>query len=156
MENIYTVLRLLEDLEDSISMLYQRFSDDYAIDEATSFFFYKLSLDEIAHRDLVRYQLKLLRNARPDAYNDVDIDINIIRELIDNIEKKLNSDEKYPINRAVDIALEIESNAAEHHYKGAMKQAMPEMARLLDSLGKADKEHMQLIRNFIKNHELGI
>jgi rubrerythrin len=156
MEDIYTVLRHLEELEHSISRLYERFSRDFSNDREASFFFYRLSLDEIAHRDLVKYQLKLVKKSKPDEFAEVDIDIEEIKELTDNIKKEYLSKDELSIEKAVELALKIESNAAEHHYRQAMKQARPELARLLDSLGRSDKEHLAVIRDYIKTHELGI
>jgi hypothetical protein len=53
------VLQPIEELEKKISELYEWFSDIFADDAEAAVFFYRVSIDETAHADLVAYQLRV-------------------------------------------------------------------------------------------------
>lgn len=148
MADIYKILHALEELEDVAAQLYEKLSEHFKDNKEASFFFYKMSLDEISHRDLVKYQQKLVKRSAKDDFADIDIDISDIYALTARITQILSSSEMPSLNDAVKFAIEIESSAVEKHYRTAMKKANPDLAILLDSLGSSDKVHLTRLQEF--------
>ncbi len=72
--DILVVLRKLGELETETAKLYEWFTTLFDDDLAAKEFFYKLSEDEKAHFDLVKYQERVVRKA-PKDFAPVDVDI---------------------------------------------------------------------------------
>jgi hypothetical protein len=73
MISVITMLSRMEALEDGLAELYEWLSKRFS-DSAVSGFFIRLSLDEKAHRDLVRYQVRMVRSDRK-LFPDVEADL---------------------------------------------------------------------------------
>ena len=72
--HILGVLDLLEKLETKISELYEWFSRNYADDAGAASLFYRISIDEIAHANLVRYEKKLaVQNSK--IFSEIHLDV---------------------------------------------------------------------------------
>lgn len=148
MTQIYNVLKALRELEELAAQLYEKFSEYFKEEKEVSFFFYKMHLDEISHKDLINYQLRLIQKSSKDSFKEVDIDISTIISLSERIREVLEADNILELEEAIKIAIEIESSAAEKHYRQAMKEANPDIARLLESLGTEDKVHLTRLQEF--------
>ncbi len=145
--NLQNLFRLLEDLEGQMASLYRLYSEFFAPDEEASQLFYKLSLDEKSHGSVVQYEKRLFKQ-NPRLFADVAMDLDALRAECERV-KTLRSVRKAPkLQEAVKTALELESGAAERHYRLAMREANPEVARVLNSLGTADKQHGETLEEF--------
>ena len=140
-------LKHIGDLEKKVSELYGRFSELFKDDIEASKFFDHMSKDEISHCDMVAFQIRLVRK-NLGLFKEVDIDIDEIETLLSRINKMLKSELKPSLEIAINIALEIENNAAEYHCRKAIQISNPDMAKLLKGLGKSDEEHRDQITNF--------
>jgi len=140
-------LKHIGDLEKKVSELYGKFSELFLDDYEASRFFDNMSKDELSHGDMVAFQIRLV-NKNPVLFEDVDIDMNEIATLVSRINEILKSELKPALEEAINIALEIENNASEFHYRKAITISNPDMAKLLKGLGKSDEEHRDQIANF--------
>ena len=73
MKDILTILRLIEKLEESLSKLYELFSNKFTDDQEAAGFFHKLSVEEDSHRNLVSYQIRVARQ-NEDIFGDAEVD----------------------------------------------------------------------------------
>ena len=156
MKKFYDVLKILELLEDTLANLYETLSQKFADDKKLSALFYRLNIDEISHRDLVKYQMRLLKKSESEDFADIEIDISEIEELLDKAKEAILSLDGIDPPKAIELAMEIESSAAERHYNSAIRQSNPKLAKLLHSLGEGDKHHLQRLHNYIKSSEFEI
>jgi hypothetical protein len=144
--HITKVLDPLEKLETKISELYEWFSSIFADDAEAASLFYRISIDETAHANLVRYQRRLAaQNSK--IFGDVSLEPGAVNAALDMAASVL-SGAPPSLEEAVKIALDLEKNIAEAHYIAAIAQASPEMSRLLSSLRGFDSRHSEVFEKF--------
>jgi len=139
----------LEKLESQLSELYKRFSDTYRFDAELSILFSRMSADEAAHADLVRFERRVVRGD-PKRFNEVDADIEKLEEISSRVGVLLKSAEDLTVEKAIETAIALENNIAEQHYITAITLANTEVARLFDSLTSFDCRHFLAIEDFAK------
>ncbi|MBI5639925.1 MAG: DnaJ domain-containing protein [Nitrospirae bacterium] len=144
--NILKALDQLEKIEMRIGHLYEWFSENLKDDPEAAAFFYRMSIDESAHANLVKYQRRLVsRNMK--LFGSLEIDLDGVQKEIARVEAIL-SGEPLPAEAAVKIALEIENSAAETHYRSAIEKAESGIANLLGSLNFLDCKHVGVFEAF--------
>ena len=141
MEKILKVLNRIEELEESLADLYSRLSRAFADNKEEHDFFASLSEEEESHRDLARYQIRLVRNSH-EPFTDVDIDIACIESLISRA-REFAQHTAPTIEDALQVTLELETNLAEHYISSAIKQANPEVSGLIDNLCLGCRKHLR-------------
>jgi hypothetical protein len=146
---ILGVLDLLEKLETKISELYEWFSRTYAYDAGATSLFYRISIDEIAHANLVRYEKKLaVQNSK--IFSEIHLDVVVVSTTLEKVISVLSGTPP-SLEQAVKISLDIENSAAEAHYRNAIGKATPEISQLLKSLGGFDSRHIEVFSNFAES-----
>ena len=147
--HILGVLDLLEKLETKISELYEWFSRTYAHDAGATSLFYRISIDEIAHANLVRYEKKLaVQNSK--IFSEIHLDVVEISATLENVISVLSGTPP-SLEQAVKISLDIENSVAEAHYRNAIAKATPEISRLLKNLGGFDSRHIEVFSEFAES-----
>jgi len=147
--HILGVLDLLEKLETKISELYEWFSRTYAYDAGATSLFYRISIDEIAHANLVRYEKKLaVQNS--EIFSEIHLDVVVVSTTLEKVISVLSGTPP-SLEQAVKISLDIENSAAEAHYRNAIAKATPEISRLLKSLGGFDSRHIEVFSKFAES-----
>jgi rubrerythrin len=147
--HILGVLDLLEKLETKISELYEWFSRNYAYDAGATSLFYRISIDEIAHANLVRYEKKLaVQNSK--IFSEIHLDVVEISTTLEKVISVLSGTPP-SLEQAVKISLDIENSAAEAHYRNAIAKATPEISRLLKNLGGFDSRHLEVFSKFAES-----
>lgn len=144
--HILKALDPLEKLEDRIARLYEWFSENLKDDAEASAFFYRMSIDESAHANLVRYQRRVV-SKNMKLFGDVDLDLGGIQKEIARIEAILAGPPPL-VEEAVRISLDIENNAAETHYRNTVEKASSSIATLLTSLSAFDCKHCEVVEEF--------
>ncbi len=147
--HIQYIFRPLEDLESSLVALYQWYADVFALDAEARAMFTKLSGEETGHVALVRYEKKLVTKNLA-MFGEVELDLQEVRQLTQEARALASPAERPSLEEAVAIALHFERSAGEAHLRSAMKQANPDLARLLNALCQGDKGHMAGLLNFAK------
>ncbi len=147
--HIQFVFRPLEDLESALVELYQWYADVFTLDPEARALFIKMATEERNHVALVRYQKKLVTK-NMSMFGDVDIDLDDVRTLTVEARSLLKANPRPSIEEAVTTALRFERSASESHLRSAMKQANPDLAKLLSALCQGDKGHMGGLLEFAK------
>jgi len=146
--HILKALDPLEKLEDRIARLYEWFSENLKDDAEASAFFYRMSIDESAHANLVRYQRRVAsQNMKLFGDLDLDLDLSGIQKEIARIEAILAGPPPM-VEEAVKISLDIENNAAKTHYGNTVEKAASSIATLLTSLSAFDCKHCEVFEEF--------
>lgn len=151
--DIMQVLRPLEQLERKLAELYQWFADLFENDSDAAFTFHRMFLEERTHMNLIEYQRRLARG-NPGAFGDIFVDLTGVEKAIASIDAFRSNGGSPTLDRAVQLALELESGAANTHLRSAIRQSSPDMARLLDSLGKGDRQHQRALRQLAERRGL--
>lgn len=147
--HILKALDPIEKLELKIADLYEWFSLNMNSDPEAAAFFFRMSVDESAHANLVKYQRRLVTQ-NMKLFGDITIDIEGIRKVIAQVDA-VRSGNPPTVAEAFRIALEIETSAAETHYLTAIKEAAAGISGLLSSLGALDCAHCGVFEEFAKN-----
>lgn len=146
---ILGVLDLLVKLETKISELYEWFSRNYADDAGAASLFYRISVDEIAHANLVRYEKKLaVQNSK--IFSEIHLDVVEISTTLEKVISVLSGTPP-SLEQAVKISLDIENSAAEAHYRNIIGKATPDISRLLKNLGGFDSRHIEVFSKFAES-----
>ncbi|MEW6336670.1 MAG: hypothetical protein ACOY3Y_21400 [Acidobacteriota bacterium] len=151
--DILQVLRPLEQLERKLAEFYQWLADLFEADSEVAFTFHRMFLEERTHVNLIEYQRRLARG-NPGAFGDIEVDLAGVEKAIATIDALRDNGGPPSLERAVRVALELESGAALTHLRSAIRQSSPDMARLLDSLGKGDRQHQRALRQLAERRGL--
>ena len=138
---IDVVLRKLGDLERSVADLYGWWAETLADDSEAASVFFRMAAEEKRHAGLVDYQKRIVQQ---DTTLSVDVEVDL--DEIDAALAKVRGLRAAPgcpaAAEALREALLIERSVAESHYRNALTQANPAVARLLSALGGEDKVHV--------------
>lgn len=145
--NIEVAFRPLAEFERKLAELYGFFAEALEDDREAAFVFAKMSNEERGHAALVDYAKRLLQKD-PRMGGDIDVDLSIVQAALEKVRAARETGLAPSLERAVQVALEIEALAAEGHYRAALKKMNPEMERLLKSLGGEDQQHLGRLTEF--------
>ena len=145
MATILTVLDALVQFEEALRDLYITLSDLYAQDSIASGIFYRLSLKEAAHVNLVKYNRRL---AHENAGNlrHIEIDVSEIKELLTKIREFKGRADAPRLEESVDFAIELESVAGDRVHQELMAHRNPDIARMLRALANDDRKHLEILQ----------
>jgi hypothetical protein len=152
---IMTLLKILREYEADLAGLYDWLANVSPGDLEAAAFFSQLSHEKREHVGLFDYQRRLVRSS-PAAFGEVDAVVEPIQEARE-LAARIRSQSPPPsLAEAVVLAWHFETSAAEAHLRTAIRQANLEVARLLDSLGKADLSHSELVESFARSRGIAI
>ncbi len=148
--DILTVLKKLGDLERDLGKSYERFAELFRDDEKVSEFFKKLSQDEQAHLDLVKYQERVVRKT-PGEFAGVEIDLPAVDETLRKIDEFRKTTPT--VRDAIRFALDMETEVSEHYTGSIMEQSNPSFAQMVKGLAATQKdEHYQQLLEFAREY----
>ncbi len=140
-------------MERSLAELYGSWAKVFDSDREAAFVFYKMSIDEKGHANLVDFQRRFAQR-NPKLIREVDVDLAGILRTTTRVRAFLKENPSPSLDVAVALALEFEKSAAEAHFRNALKQANPEMERLLGCLGGEDRQHLTRLTDFAEKRKL--
>lgn len=142
--DILSVLTKLAQLESEAAKLYEWFSSLFTDDEKAREFFKKLSQEEQAHYDLVKYQERVVRKA-PKDFGPVDVNMAAIERTLTRIVEFRGTNPS--LKDAIRFSLDIETEIAEQYAATIMDQSNKDMAAMMKGLTAGIKEdhYKQLI-----------
>jgi rubrerythrin len=144
--HILKVLQPIEELEKKIADLYKWFSEIFADDAEAAAFFYRVSIDETVHANLVAYQRRVaIQNSK--LCEEIAFDLEDLNATIEKVVSTLLGPPP-SLEEAVKIAIDIEKNATEAHYRTAIQQAFPDICQLLNNLSTFDSRHCEVFEDF--------
>lgn len=142
------ILRALEALETRLSLFYGALAERFAGEEETVAFFRQMGRDEVEHRDLVRYQRRLVAR-NPADFREVEFDPAGLEEVTARIDTLLETLSLVSLAQALAETLSLERDAAEQHYRTVMGPSNPDLARLVANLAAQDRAHLTRLHAFI-------
>jgi len=148
---IVAVLNLLEDLETSMRDIYHWLSTELAHEPEVSRLFRRLSSEEEAHAELVRYQKRLVRQ-NPDKFATVSTELDELDEVLAFVRGILDTKPEMDVDRALKLAMDLESLDEERLYRRVVGESCPELLTLVENLSHNDEQHVQLLTSFIDQY----
>jgi rubrerythrin len=143
---ILKVLDGLEKLESKMVDIYEWFAKIFRQDTEAAELFERMSLDETAHVNLVKYYRRMI-SKDIKLSGEVTLDIEPLKATLSRIDAVL-SGPKPSLEEAVKTAIDLEINASETHAIAALGSAAPGIALLLRNLGTLDSKHHGFIEEF--------
>ncbi len=143
--NLQSLLKPLEELEESLGDLYEWFSRLFEEDEEAASLFYRMAREERSHATLIRYERRLLRQSKLEV--PTPMEQSHIREALDRI-RALSQEVPPTLEEAIRFALEIENHDAENHYRFTHGTLPASLTRLLGRLGREDLRHYRSLLDF--------
>jgi rubrerythrin len=151
--DILKVLTKLGQLEQDTSKLYEWLSNLFVLDAEVARFFRKLSEDEQAHFDLVKYQERIVRKS-PKDFEGVDVDLGAVDKTLSRIAEFRATSPS--VRDAIRFALDLETEIVEKYASTIMNQSNKELAALMKNLTNNLKEdHYQQLIQFAKSYDRG-
>jgi rubrerythrin len=151
MTDVLVVLNKLGELENEVGKLYQWLSTVFADDEKAGAFFSKLSVDEKAHFDLVKYQERVVRKA-PRDFAGVEVNLAALDKLVADITQFRKTSPS--LRDAIRFALDVETEVAESYATTIMDQSNKNFAELTKSLTANSKEdHYKQLLRFAQSYD---
>ncbi len=149
---ILTVLTAIGRVETRVGDFYQWLSETFNDDSEVSGFFYRLSMQERSHANLISYAKKLVHQS-PCDFEDVDIEIGVVAEIEELLTDFRTENPQPTLNDALEISMKVESHHAEKLHRSAVIESNPKVASLVNSLAVADEEHFEILKNFVLSRQ---
>ena len=144
---ILTALSAIGKVEAAVGEFYRWLSDVFVDDVEASGFFFRMSMQEKSHANLVSFCKKMVHRS-PTDFHGVDVDLGQAADLLDTIERFRESHPRPGLGEALRFAMEIENHGAESIHRSVIIQSNPEVAGVINSLAKADHEHFEKLEVF--------
>jgi rubrerythrin len=142
---ILTVLDALVQFEENLRDLYVWLSDVYSRDPVASGTFYRLSLKEASHVNLVKYQRRLVHeNAANLRY--IEVDVSEIRQILGGVREFRRRPDAPQLEEALDFTIELEMAAAERVHTTATAHQDPGIETLMGRLAGDDRKHYEILK----------
>lgn len=101
-------------------------------------------MDERRHATMVQHLRRLARQ-NPELFPTIDASLDEVSQCLERC-RALRGDGSPPsLATALRAAVDLESLAAEQHYRQAVAAAHPEVGPLLEALGEGDRRHSQAL-----------
>ncbi|MBI5190315.1 MAG: hypothetical protein HZA22_06545 [Nitrospirae bacterium] len=148
------LLTLLEEFEGKIAVLYENYAGRFSSDPDVSSVFRDLSTDELTHRDLIRYEKRVVMND-PKHFGNVEADFALVEKMISRVDAALDCCAETTPEDAIALAIEVESSALEGMYKVVPATAEPSFAKLFRAMHDGCSCHVTTVRELAGRREAG-
>ena len=149
---VWQILKSLENLEDGMARFYDTLRAHYTSDAEIAGFFARMRDEELSHRDIVRYQQRIMFKC-PENYMDLkDYDQGAIDQAMRTVEDLINREGDLSLNEALRSAVALEAAATEQHYRSVVGLASPALGKLVQHLGSCDETHAARLGTFVRSH----
>lgn len=149
---VWKILQSLESLEESMARFYERLRQHYSCDAEVAGFFALMRDEEFFHRDIVRYQQRIMFTSAESSSDLQDYDQEAIDQVTRTVEDLVAREPSLTLNEALRAAVTLEASATEQHYRTVVGQASPALGKLVRSLGCCDKDHAARLSSFVLDH----
>jgi hypothetical protein len=146
---ILSLLSTLADIELEMSGLYSWLAEVFAEDGEAAGLFFRLSLQERSHYNLVRFGKRLV-HSNPNEFARVPVDGRELFELRDTIGRFRTADPP-PLEDAVRFALEIERQAGENIHRRVIVESNPKLMEMIRNLATSDADHLRVLEEFARD-----
>jgi rubrerythrin len=150
---ILNVLTTLGKAEMAVAEFYYWLSVLFENDPEASGFFFRMSLQEKSHVNLLRYAKKLAHRA-PDDFADVDFDPAVVHDLIDRLGAFRDNNPAPTLAEALAFSMQVEGHDAEQLHRSLVIRSNPDVSDVINTLAKADAEHHGMLERFATERSL--
>jgi len=140
-------LKHVEDLEQRTANLYEYFSQRLVGDEGAAEFFYKLHLQEIGHRNLVRFARRMIEQ-NPTLCRGIELDPGRYSFLPAELDDCFKEGGAEDLSKMLNQAQKIEESLSESTMLGNLPDVVPHLSTLLDRLIKDSQNHHLAVKCF--------
>jgi hypothetical protein len=138
------VLKALEHVERYLAELYEWFAQVFAKNQQAHGIFAALAQEERGHEELVRLETRL---AADQMEKPVCVDVQELRDILSDVDRFRADKPRPTVKEAVAFSLDLESRAAEKHYRTTtVAELSPSLAKLIQRLAAADHKHLEVLR----------
>ncbi len=152
MTDILTVLDNTALLEENLAKFYEWLGEKFSHNKELRAFYHQMSFDELAHRDLVKYQIRVVRKEK-DQFSDVDISLDYLKDISEKVMEHRKNDLP-SVEDSLRQTVEIENSLAERYFETVIKQSNKGFAALIQNLGDSSKEHLERCLEMAKKHNI--
>ncbi len=142
-----TILKLLDalqQLELQVAELYRWLADEFADDREATGVFFRLSLQEETHANLIAFQRRMILHASGPVPVP-DIDIRAVAEVSQQL-REFRARHPHPtLEEALSFAASLEDTAAERVHTRILTGAESPLKALVSSLAADDLRHRELL-----------
>lgn len=132
-------------IENLASKLYKLFHTIFIYDSEASYFFYKMSIEEKGHRNLVQYVKRLVRQNHK-LFSNISTNLEHLEIIEKKLEEEIKKSSHYDLLQAIDIIEEIEISSGEGYLRNLPLSNNSILTDLYGSLGEQD--HTEKITAF--------
>jgi len=142
---ILTVLDALVQFEEVLRDLYVWLSEVYSRDPVVSGTFYRLSLKEASHVNLVKYQRRL---AHENAANlrTIEVDDSEVQRILGGVREFRGRTDAPRLDEALDFTIDVEKAAAERVHTTDTAHRDPDIEKLMGVLASDDRRHCEILQ----------
>lgn len=151
---VWRILQMLERLAGATAELYERLHRRHADDPGAAALFARLREEEYGHRDIVRYEQRVMRDAPENWLELPEYDEAGLGETLRTVTELAERIDRLPLPEALRHALAIESAASQHHFRSVVERAHPALAMLVRNLGGEDRAQHRLLAGFAEQRGL--
>jgi hypothetical protein len=147
--HILSVLTALAAVELEMAGLYEWLSGVFAEDSEAAGFFFRMSLQERSHYNLVRFGKRLVHTS-PNEFADVEVDGAEIQRLRDAIAEFRASSPHPSLREALEFAITVEHHAGENIHRAVIIDSNPAVAGVVRNLATSDADHLRSLVAFAR------
>ncbi len=134
----WKILQSLEKFEDCLARFYDALRLRHPDDAVVADFFARMRDEEISHRNIVRYQQRILGES-PANYLDLeDYDPGALDQTIRSVVDLVAREAGLTLDEALRCAAVVEKTAAEQRYRTVVSRVNPTLGMLAQKLGCCD------------------
>lgn len=149
MLDLISILRNYQDLENDLSKFYLWLSDIFSTDEEVSRFFSKLYMEEEQHKNIVSYQMKLVR-ANPIHFRNKTINGALVKKTREVLNDLMSKSNNINLELALKQALILEACTMESYFSCVFNSLSKELETLVKNMQKESLSHFEKIKGFMK------
>jgi hypothetical protein len=138
---VWHILKELERFEETMSNLYDSLRLRYESDPEAASFFARMRDEEIGHRDIVRYQRRIMFTTKENYMDLADFDQDALERVLHTVEDLIAHAAGLQLDEALRSSAALELEGTEQHYRSVVSRANPALGYLVENLGGADREH---------------
>ncbi|MBI5190316.1 MAG: hypothetical protein HZA22_06550 [Nitrospirae bacterium] len=155
MAKLSDLLVRLEEFEGKLALLYDCYAGRFTHTPDVSELFAKLGFEENSHRDIVRYEGRVVKND-PDYFGDIDANIKLVEENLERVAAAIETRYQATVEEAVGFALTIEKSSLENLYLSIPETLDPAFGRIVTAMKAGCTDHVAAVTGIIRRHGLNI
>ncbi|MBI5695382.1 MAG: hypothetical protein HZC51_06525 [Nitrospirae bacterium] len=155
MAKLSDLLARLEEFEGKLALLYDCYAGRFTHTPEVAELFAKLGFEENSHRDIVRYEGRVVIND-PEHFGEIEANIRLIDEQLARVDAAIETRYQATVEEAVGFTLAIERSALEGLYVSIPASLDPAFGRIVTAMKAGCTDHVAAVTGIIRRHGLNI